>query len=130
MPPEEPSTQERPCAKPMPCKDNDSRCQVEILETLQSNADGEFKFILYYQDHLTKFIILRPLKAKQAHEVVSVLLDIFTILGPPSVLESDSGIEFTNQVVNELNESMARPKDCPWSVPPWPRPGLPGASKP
>uniref|UniRef100_A0A8C2S5P9 Integrase catalytic domain-containing protein n=1 Tax=Capra hircus TaxID=9925 RepID=A0A8C2S5P9_CAPHI len=89
--------------KPMPCKDNDSRCQVEILD-MQSNADGEFKFILYYQDHVTKFIILRPLKAKQAHEVVSVLLDIFTILGPPSVLESDSGIEFTNQVVNELNE--------------------------
>lgn len=35
--------------------------------------------------------------------MVSVLLDIFTILGTPSVLESDSGIEFTNQVVNELN---------------------------
>ncbi|XP_037666172.1 KRAB-A domain-containing protein 2 [Choloepus didactylus] len=89
--------------KPGTSKDIDSRCQVEILD-MQPNADGEFKFILYYQDHLTKFIILRPLKAKRAHEVVSVLLDIFTILGAPSVLESDSGIEFTNQVVNELNE--------------------------
>ncbi|XP_062967528.1 KRAB-A domain-containing protein 2 isoform X2 [Cynocephalus volans] len=89
--------------KPMTIKDVDSKCQVEILD-MQSNADGEFKFILYYQDHLTKFIILRPLKTKQAHEVVSVLLDIFTILGTPSVLESDSGIEFTDQVVNELNE--------------------------
>nr|XP_014584175.2 KRAB-A domain-containing protein 2 [Equus caballus] len=89
--------------KPMPFKYIDSRCQVEIVD-MQSNADGEFKFILYYQDHLTKFIILRPLKAKQAHEVVSVLLDIFTILGIPTMLESDSGIEFTNQVVNELNE--------------------------
>lgn len=89
--------------KPMPFKDIDSRCQVEVFD-MQSNADGEFKFILYYQDHSTKFIILRPLRAKQAHEVVSVLLDIFTILGTPGVLESDSGIEFTNQVVNELNE--------------------------
>uniref|UniRef100_A0A8C6CHE6 KRAB-A domain containing 2 n=2 Tax=Monodon monoceros TaxID=40151 RepID=A0A8C6CHE6_MONMO len=89
--------------KPMPFKDIDSRCQVEILD-MQSNADGEFKFILYYQDHLTKFIILRPLKAKQAHEVVAVLLDIFTILGTPTMLESDSGLAFTNQVVNELNE--------------------------
>ncbi|KAI5280775.1 KRAB-A domain-containing protein 2 [Manis pentadactyla] len=88
--------------KPLPFKDSDSRCQVEILD-MQSNVDGEFKFILYYQDHLTKFIILRPLKAKQTHEVVRVLLDIFTILGTPSVLESDSGIEFTAQVVNELN---------------------------
>ncbi|XP_012382176.2 KRAB-A domain-containing protein 2 [Dasypus novemcinctus] len=89
--------------KPGTFKDLDSRCQVEVLD-MQSNADGEFKFILYYQDHLTKFIILRPLKAKQAHEVVSILLDIFTILGTPSVLESDSGVEFTNQVVDELNE--------------------------
>ncbi|XP_057571523.1 KRAB-A domain-containing protein 2 isoform X2 [Hippopotamus amphibius kiboko] len=88
--------------KPVPFKDTDSRCQVEILD-MQSNADGEFKFILYYQDHLTKFTILRPLKAKQAHEVVGVLLDIFTILGAPSVLESDSGTEFTNQVVSELS---------------------------
>ncbi|KAG8507064.1 KRAB-A domain-containing protein 2 [Galemys pyrenaicus] len=87
----------------VPLKDLDCRCQIEVLD-MQSDADGEFKFILYYQDHLTKFIILRPLKAKQAHEVVNVLLDIFTILGTPNVLESDSGIEFTNQVVNELNE--------------------------
>lgn len=31
-------------------------------------------------------------------------MDIFTILGTPNVLESDSGVEFRNQVVNELNE--------------------------
>lgn len=43
--------------KPMPIKDIDFRCQVEILD-MQSNADGEFKFILFCQDHLTKFIIL------------------------------------------------------------------------
>lgn len=71
---------------------------------MQSNANGEFKFILYHQDHLTKFIILRSLKATQNHEVVSVLLDIFMILGKPSILESDSSKEFTNQVVNELSE--------------------------
>ncbi|XP_028691834.2 KRAB-A domain-containing protein 2 isoform X1 [Macaca mulatta] len=89
--------------KPMTFKDIDSTCQVEILD-MQSSADGEFKFILYYQDHLTKFIILRPLRTKQAREVVSVLLDIFTILGTPTVLDSDSGVEFTNEVVQELNE--------------------------
>lgn len=88
---------------PRPIKDIDSRCQVEVLD-MQSNADGEFRFILYYQDHLTKFIMLRPLKAKRAREVVSVLLDIFTILGTPSVLDSGSGVEFTNQVIHQLNE--------------------------
>lgn len=34
-----------------------------------------------------------PLKAKQVHEMASVLVDIFTILGTSSVLESDSGRE-------------------------------------
>lgn len=71
---------------------------------MQLNVDGEFKFILYYQDYLIKFIILRLLKVKQVYEVVSVLLDIFIIFGIFIMLEFDSGIEFINQVVNEFNE--------------------------
>lgn len=36
--------------------------------------------------------------------MVSVLSDIFMILGKPSILESDSGVEFTNHIVIELSE--------------------------
>ena len=38
--------------------------------------DGDFKFILHYQDHLTKFAVLRPLTSKLAAEVGFQLLDI------------------------------------------------------
>ena len=35
----------------------------------QSQPDGEYKFIMVYQDHLTKFIILNSLKRKTDEEV-------------------------------------------------------------
>ncbi|XP_036623150.1 KRAB-A domain-containing protein 2 [Trichosurus vulpecula] len=90
-------------AKPMTFKVVCSRCQVDFID-MQSNADGEFRFILSYLDYLTKFIILRPLKSQRAHEVACVLLDIFSIIGAPSVLESDSSREFVNHVLSELNQ--------------------------
>jgi len=49
------------------CRELNSRCQVDLVD-MQTCKDGEFKFILNYQDHLTKFIQLRPLKSKNAEE--------------------------------------------------------------
>ena len=49
-----------------------------------------------YQDHLAKFVILRPLRNKTAEEVVDKLLDIFCLFGPPHILRDDDGKEFKN----------------------------------
>jgi hypothetical protein len=57
--------------------------------------DGDFKFILHYQDHLTKFAVLRPLTSKLAAEVGFQLLDIFLLFGAPHILQSHNGREFT-----------------------------------
>ncbi|XP_041357785.1 KRAB-A domain-containing protein 2-like [Gigantopelta aegis] len=59
---------------------------------------------MVYQDHLTKFCILRPLTSKRASEVAYQLLDIYLLLGSPSILQSDNGSEFTAQVITELNQ--------------------------
>ena len=48
-----------------------------------------------YQDHLTKFVML-PHLSKSAREVVDNLLDVFCLLGPPHILQSDNGGEFKN----------------------------------
>ncbi|CAF2198458.1 unnamed protein product [Rotaria magnacalcarata] len=69
---------------------------------MQSSPDGKFKFILNYQDHFTKFCILRPLKSKTAAEVAYNLLDIFTTFGAPAILQSDNGREFVAKVIEEL----------------------------
>jgi transposase InsO family protein len=57
---------------------------------------------MVYQDHLTKFVQLRPLKNKRAEEVAYHLLNIFLTFGAPAILHSDNGREFSNRVISEL----------------------------
>ena len=69
---------------------------------MQSMPHGEYKFIMVYQDHLTKFCMLRPLPCKRAALVAFQLMDIFLNFGAPAILQSDNGAEFTAEVVTEL----------------------------
>lgn len=87
--------------KPIKSSEFNTRCQVDLID-MQSQADGDFKFIMVYQDHLTKFVQLRALKSKRADEVAYHLLDVFTILGAPCILHSDNGREFANKVIEEV----------------------------
>lgn len=64
----------------------------------QSQPDGIFKFLLVYQDHLTKFVELKLLTSKLADEVASNLLDIFILCGAPSILDSFNELAFWNRV--------------------------------
>lgn len=70
----------------------------------QSHPDKEYKFIMVYRDHLTNFGVLRALKTKIAGEVTYSLIDIFTMLSAPSILQSDKGLEFANKMVSSLKE--------------------------
>lgn len=58
--------------------------------------------LLLLKDHLTKFVVLRALRSKTAHEVVEKLVEIFAIFGAPRLLHSDNGKEFANWLVKEL----------------------------
>lgn len=69
---------------------------------LQSCPDNEYRWLLNYQDHLTKFLFLRPLKTKTANEVANELLKIFLEIGAPSILQSGNGREFTASVISEM----------------------------
>ena len=88
--------------KPMIFSEMNSRAQVDLID-MQSQPDGELKWILVYQDHLTKFGQLRPVTSTRAPEIAYQLLDIFRIFGAPSILQSDNGREFMNSVITELN---------------------------
>nr|XP_025842280.1 SCAN domain-containing protein 3 [Vulpes vulpes] len=85
-----------------PIKEVNSRCQVDLID-MQSSPDGEYKFIMHYQDLHTKLSFLRSLKSKRPKEIAHALLDIFTIIGAPSVLQSNNGREFSSQIVSELS---------------------------
>ena len=45
-----------------------SHAQIDLID-MQSMVQNSFKWILVYQDHLTKFVILRALTSKRAAEV-------------------------------------------------------------
>lgn len=64
---------------------------------------NDYRFIMNYQDHLTNYVILKPLKSKRAEEIAYNLIDIYTLFGAPAILQSDNGKEFVNLVINELH---------------------------
>jgi len=80
------------------------------LIDFQSAPDGEFKFLLTYIDHGTKLALSTAMTSKRANAVARVLLDMFTIIGPPSILQSDNGREFYGAAPNtrsiELNNEV------------------------
>ena len=87
---------------PIRSHDLNSRCQVDLID-MQSQPDGDYTWILNYQDHFTKFVQLRPLKSKRAEEVAATLVDIFlTTNGAPRILQSDRGGEFVNSWIEEI----------------------------
>ena len=64
--------------RPILTKDYGSRGQVDLVD-MQSMPNGVYKWIMVYQDHLTKYCILRPLSSKRAAEVAFQLVDIFLL---------------------------------------------------
>ena len=72
---------------------------------MQSMCHEQYKWIMNYQDHLTKFCVLRPLTSKRAAEVAYQLLDIYSLLGAPAILQSENGSEFTAHVPEEVQSS-------------------------
>ena len=88
--------------KPVIFSEMNFRAQVELIY-MQSQPDGDLKWVHVYQDHLTKFVQLRPVTSKRAPEIAYQLPDIFSIFGAPSILQIDNGREFVNSVITELS---------------------------
>ena len=70
-------------------------------------SDNGYKFILNYQDSLSKHI-LQPLKIKTTAGVTDCLVSIFFEHGPPIIVRTDSGMELFNKTlmlrINELSK--------------------------
>jgi hypothetical protein len=75
------------------------RGQVDLID-FQSMPDGEFKFLFNCIDHGV------PLVAKRASSVAVALLGIFTEQGPPSILQTDNGGEFSGSATNHVGHCL------------------------
>ncbi|XP_063586867.1 KRAB-A domain-containing protein 2-like [Penaeus indicus] len=78
-----------------------SHSQVDLTD-MQSMAQGSYKWNMVYQDHITKFCVLRLPSSKHAAEVAHHLTDILLLLGAPYILQSDNGSVFAAKVISEL----------------------------
>lgn len=75
------------------------RGQVDLVD-FQSMPDGEFRFLLNYIDHGIKFLFSIPITRKKGSCIAIALFQIFTIIGPPMILQSDNGSEFHGAALN------------------------------
>jgi hypothetical protein len=56
--------------------------------------DGQFKWILHFIDHFSKFSCLAALKSKLAVEVADAIAIWVGQFEPPAILQCDNGREF------------------------------------
>ncbi|CAB0039376.1 unnamed protein product, partial [Trichogramma brassicae] len=61
-------------SKPILHDQMNSRCQVDFIDYQAQAVDG-FKWVMVYQDHLTKFVMLKALKTKRAEELNILKMD-------------------------------------------------------
>jgi hypothetical protein len=85
----------RPVAgiKPIITHNFGTRGQVNLID-FQSMPDSNFCFLMNYIDHSVKFLFSIPLTGKRSSCITVALLEIFTVIGPPMILQLDNGNEF------------------------------------
>ncbi|VEN38149.1 unnamed protein product [Callosobruchus maculatus] len=91
--------------------DMTSRCQVDMIDMQNNQVDG-YSYVLVYHHH-TKLVQLRPLKSKQVIDVAEAILDIFAILGAPSILHTSRSRNFTSCLVREICKQWSQIKVIP-----------------
>jgi len=52
-------------------------------------------------DHSVKFVLSIPIVQMTGSSIAVALLPIFTVLGPPMILQSDNGSEFYDAAMND-----------------------------
>jgi hypothetical protein len=56
--------------------------------------DGGFKYLLNYIDHGIKYLFSIPLQRKRGSCIAVALIEIFTVIGPPMILQTDNRCKF------------------------------------
>jgi hypothetical protein len=74
--------------------------QIDLM-SMPDSLDG-YSYCLVCVDVFTGFVMLEPLKNKEAASVARALWKICSIIGLPRILQSDNGKEFVNKTLNAL----------------------------
>ncbi|XP_054713612.1 KRAB-A domain-containing protein 2-like [Uloborus diversus] len=81
-----------------------TRGYIDLIN-YSTNPDGDFKFVFIYIDLQTCFSVLQPVRCKCSGEIVSHLLTVFSLLGPPQILHSSFDDQFLSVIVQEVKQA-------------------------
>ena len=74
------------------------RIQMDIVDITKSpvriTQDKTYQYVLAVLDVFSRFIILRPLQTKSSAEVATHVVQIFSDIDPPRIVQTDQGTEF------------------------------------
>jgi len=78
---------------------------IDCIWGLQETDQG-YTGICNITERLTRHIFPKPLKTKEAKEIIEVLWEYICTFGPPRTILSDRGTEFKNQLMDFLCKSL------------------------
>ena len=103
-----PSFKNKQKLKPVQSKEVMNRIQMNIVDMMQNpveiSEDNIYRYVLVVLDVFSRFIFLGPLHSKSSTEVASVVIQIFSDVGPPKIIQTDQGTEFKGVVEQVMNK--------------------------
>jgi hypothetical protein len=79
---------------------------ADLIENLKPATTGE-RYIIVFQDQLTRYVWLKALKTKSAVSCGQALLDtVCSQIGLPRAIQTDRGTAFTSLIIRTLTEKM------------------------
>ena len=110
---------EKEVAKCRPCQVfNVGRCGFQPMSTIVAKRPWDhiamdligllkclergFVFILIIIDVLTRFVVLKPLRTKEAKEIAYALVKVFANYGVPKMIQFDNEATFLSKIIEEL----------------------------
>ena len=74
---------------------------MDLIRLLKCSERG-FVFILIIIDVLTRFVVLKPLGAKEAKEIAYTLVKVFMNYRVPKMIQFDNEATFLSKIIEEL----------------------------
>ena len=74
---------------------------MDLIGLLKCSERG-FVFILIIIDVLTRFVVLKPLRTKEAKEIAYALVEVFANYGVPKMIQFDNEATFLSKIIEEL----------------------------
>ena len=79
---------------------------IDLGGPISTSSTYNNNYFMVIIDVCTRFCIIKPLTDKKSDTIVRTLVDVFSIMGFPTKLQSDNGTEFKNSLTKALADAM------------------------